>query len=270
MPTCITYIKICKYQIASLLMLIVLFLPSCGDNNKISIDDYKGTLNLTYSSVIIDNNIVSLHTKAVAIPNINEFTLLLENSSNNVIYSGEPLTTDLILETGSYTADLFYGENYLDGELLYSNNPFYSCQKNFDINTGNKTTLSLTPKFSGSVLLFNISDDLLKHYTSYEIKLEGTIGGNTFSKILTKSTQLFIRPGASVNVNLNGVNSVGENKSSLLFSSASLTNGVLADATEYVVNVNDNSPIITLPSQFGYNSWASFHIKYHYNNLYFY
>ena len=143
-------------------------------------------------------------------------------------------------------------------DLFFSSQPYFSIVSDFVVSTANKTTLTLNPKFRGSVIAINVSSDLLSHFNSYDLVLAGSYNGTPFTTNLTNTSQLFLKPGVEANVTLNGVNKAGENFSSVIFSSVSLTGGVLADLTEYVVNVNPNLPVITLPSQFDYNSWYHF------------
>ena len=256
MMSCKKYLSLYFLLLLSLVSLGAIVFSSCSEEDEISHTAEKGLVQFEYNEVVIDENITLPQTRAVSTPATSDFTLWIAKTDGTTIYEGKPLTEDLVLSTGSYSGKLSYGSNYLSGEQIHASSPYYHQEKEFDVKTGEKTTISFTPKLSGAVLLVNIEQALLAHYQQYEIKLEGTANGSAFSTTMTAGAQLFIRPGIAVSITFVATNTLGEQSNTTIFSSSTLTNGVLADVTEYVVNLKDNSPIFSIPAQNDLSVWS--------------
>lgn len=222
----------------------------------------KGTLVFSCGNITIDNNITTIGTKAAPLPTISDFIMTITPDGNGTSYSGAAKSGQYILLEDTYSLELSYGTDYMkEGKSPFSTTPFYYGNTSLTITAGTITNVTLGAKFCGSIIKVIMPEDLITHYKTYQIKVTGGNGSSAFETTITPGTQLFLRPNIPVIITFEGTNQVDETKTVQLFSSASLTNGVIGDNTEYTINANiGNLPIITLPTQASYNSWATKHI----------
>lgn len=250
-------------HIIILITLCFCTIPSCNKETiRTGTIEEKGTLFFSHGTIALDHNITTIGTKAAPHPSIGDFTMILTPSSDGTTYTGPATPGQYILLEDSYKLELTYGTNYLkESNAPFSTTPFYYGSTNFAITAGAITNISLGAKFCGSIITVIMPQDLINHYKTYQIKVAGGNGTSAFETITTPGAQLFLRPNIPVIITLEGTNQVNETKTVQLFNSASLTNGVIADNTEYKISATmGNIPTITLPSQADYNSWATKHI----------
>ncbi|MEG0518988.1 MAG: DUF4493 domain-containing protein [Bacteroidales bacterium] len=245
-------------HIIILITLCFCTITSC-DKETIRTDtvEGKGTLFFSYGAIAIDNNITTIGTKAAPLPSLSDFKMILTPSSNGTTYTGSATPGQYILLADSYTLELTYGTNYLkESNAPFSTTPSYYGSTNFTITAGGITDIRLGAKFCGSIITVVMPEDLIHHYKTYRIKVAGGEGTSAFETTVTPGAQLFLRPNIPVIITLEGTNLVNETKTVQLFSSASLTNGVIADHTEYTINCTSNYPIFSLPEQNDLNVWS--------------
>lgn len=235
---------------------------SCTKEEK-AVAAEKGKLILSFGRVTIGNQLTAIGTKAAPVPVLSDFNLKIVASSGETVYDGVADEGEHILLTGAYTLHVYYGTDYGNpNNPPFSDAPYYSGSIPVEITAGEQKRVILNASFKGSILKVNLPEALTAHYKSYQLKAASEAGnGPVYETVLTPGKQLFIKGGIPLRVTLEGINQVDEVKNTALFTSSSLANGVIAENTEYIINASvGDLPVITLPSQQEYNSWATRHI----------
>lgn len=180
--------------------------------------------------------------EAEEIPAVTALTINVTSSGTQV--SGFPklyanLSAPIVLPTGTYTVEAYYGEN----KTLDTKPYFYDSQE-FTINALQSTSVELAPSLGNAMLKPIVDADLKKHYSKWTLSV--TVGSTTETLASNESQRnLYVHKEEAVAVSFTGTNLIGGETSK----EATVTNSAAA-GTQYVIQCNpENLPSFDLQTQ---------------------
>ena len=180
--------------------------------------------------------------EAEEIPAVTALTINVTSSGTQV--SGFPklyanLSAPIVLPTGTYTVEAYYGEN----EALDTKPYFYDSQE-FTITALQSTSVELAPSLGNAMLKPIVDADLKKHYSKWTLSV--TVGSTTETLASNESQRnLYVHKEEAVAVSFTGTNLIGGETSK----EATVTNSAAA-GTQYVIQCNpENLPSFDLQTQ---------------------
>lgn len=176
------------------------------------------------------------------VPAVNELKINVTSGGTSV--SGFPkryvdLSAPIVLPTGSYTVEAYYGEN-----KTLDTKPYFYDSREFTINALQSTSVELAPSLGNAMLKPIVDADLKKHYSKWTLSV--TVGSATETLASNESQRnLYIHKEEAVAVSFTGTNLIGGETSK----EATVTNSAAA-GTQYVIQCNpENLPSFDLQTQ---------------------
>ena len=180
--------------------------------------------------------------EAEEIPAVTALTINVTSGGTPV--SGFPksyakLSAPIVLPTGTYTVEAYYGEN----KTLDTKPYFYDSQE-FTINALQSTSVELAPSLGNAMLKPIVDADLQKHYSKWTLSVK--VGSITETLASNESQRnLYVHKEEAVAVSFTGTNLIGGETSK----EATVTNSAAA-GTQYVIQCNpENLPSFDLQTQ---------------------
>lgn len=180
--------------------------------------------------------------EAEEIPAVTALTINVTSRGTQV--SGFPksyaeLSAPIVLPTGTYTIEAYYGEN----KTLDTKPYFYDCRE-FTINALQSTSVELAPSLGNAMLKPIVDADLQKHYSKWTLSVK--VGSITETLASNESQRnLYVHKEEAVAVSFTGTNLIGGETSK----EATVTNSAAA-GTQYVIQCNpENLPSFDLQTQ---------------------
>ena len=231
------------YKLLYLIVIATVFtISSCNSDESYFLQEKdKGYLIL--DGVDISFLVDDISTRAsIYVPLVSELAIKVVNSATLEELELEKGQTVCVLEEGSYTVIASYGEN------VCAVTPFLYGEADFDIVALQATNVGVTASLRSAVIHPAISDDLLLHYSSYELILND----GTSDNVLTNNEDYFVPAGSNYILNLSGTNQIEEETKS----SWELNN--LQAKTRYMINRSAELPSFSMPVQAEGNAWSKF------------
>ena len=180
--------------------------------------------------------------EAEEIPAVSE--LWINVTSDGTQVSGFPksyaeLSAPIVLPTGTYTIEAYYGEN-----KTLDTKPYFYDSREFTINALQSTSVELAPSLSNAMLKPIVDADLQKHYSKWTLSVK--VGSITETLASNESQRnLYVHKEEAVAVSFTGTNLIGGETSK----EATVTNSAAA-GTQYVIQCNpENLPSFDLRTQ---------------------
>ena len=180
--------------------------------------------------------------EAEEIPAVSE--LWINVTSDGTQVSGFPksyaeLSAPIVLPTGTYTIEAYYGEN-----KTLDTKPYFYDSREFTINALQSTSVELAPSLSNAMLKPIVDADLQKHYSKWTLSVK--VGSITETLASNESQRnLYVHKEEAVAVSFTGTNLIGGETSK----EATVTNSAAA-GTQYVIQCNpENLPSFDLQTQ---------------------
>lgn len=137
-----------------------------------------GTVSFTADSgfEVTDATKSSLSDYTDAVPDAEEFSLLIKDSDNNTIFEGPVKDWDETdpLFSGSYTASLSFGKQGEEGK----DRPYLYGEKQFEIKSGKNTSVALRASLQNSIVSVSLGEMFKRYYSDINIALETGSGNN--------------------------------------------------------------------------------------------
>ena len=180
--------------------------------------------------------------EAEEIPAVTALTINVTSGGTQVSGFPKPyakLSAPIVLPTGTYTIEAYYGEN----KTLDTKPYFYDSQE-FTINALQSTSVELAPSLGNAMLKPIVDADLQKHYSKWTLSV--TVGSITETLASNESQRnLYVHKEEAVAVSFTGTNLIGGETSK----EATVTNSAAA-GTQYVIQCNPkNLPSFDLRTQ---------------------
>lgn len=183
--------------------------------------------------------------EAEEIPAVNDLMINMINVTSDgtpVSVFSKPyadLSAPIVLPTGTYTVEAYYGEN----KTLDTKPYFYDSQE-FTINALQSTSVELAPSLGNAMLKPIVDADLKKHYSKWTLSVK--VGSITETLASNESQRnLYVHKEEAVAVSFTGTNLIGGETSK----EATVTNSAAA-GTQYVIQCNpENLPSFDLQTQ---------------------
>ena len=180
--------------------------------------------------------------EAEEIPAVTALTINVTSDGTQV--SGFPksyaeLSAPIVLPTGTYTIEAYYGEN-----KTLDTKPYFYDSREFTINALQSTSVELAPSLSNAMLKPIVDADLQKHYSKWTLSVK--VGSITETLASNESKRnLYVHKEEAVAVSFTGTNLIGGETSK----EATVTNSAAA-GTQYVIQCNpENLPSFDLRTQ---------------------
>ena len=224
----------------SLCVVVIFIFSSCAsEDDSFSVEKGKGYLVLDGIDISFQVDDVSTRT-SISVPSVNELLIEVVNTVTDDKVVLVPGQTTCLLEAGSYKVIASYGENVCGATpYLYGESPF-------EILASQATAVDVTASLVSAVVYPAISDELLAHYTSYQLTLSD--GASNYT--LSNNEDFFVSANASYVLTLSGTNQIDEQKEKRF----NLNN--LQAKTRYKVNAKLLS--FSMPEQAEGNAWSKF------------
>ncbi len=176
------------------------------------------------------------------VPAVNELKINVTSDGTKV--SGFPksyadLSAPIVLPTGTYTVEAYYGEN-----KTLDTKPYFYDSREFTINALQSTSVELAPSLGNAMLKPIVDADLKKHYSKWTLSVK--VGSTTETLASNESQRnLYVHKEEAVAVSFTGTNLIGGETSK----EATVTNSAAA-GTQYVIQCNpENLPSFDLQTQ---------------------
>ena len=180
--------------------------------------------------------------EAEEIPAVTALTINVTSGGTQVSGFPKPyakLSAPIVLPTGTYTIEAYYGEN-----KTLDTKPYFYDSREFTINALQSTSVELAPSLGNAMLKPIVDADLQKHYSKWTLSV--TVGSTTETLASNESQKnLYVHKEEAVAVSFTGTNLIGGETSK----EATVTNSAAA-GTQYVIQCNPkNLPSFDLRTQ---------------------
>lgn len=230
------------FGIFTLINLLFCLVSSCDENSQLA-SSYDGKGRLKLETIKIEISVDDVKTRGVVTaPLLSDLLISIINISTNEQYNLSSAQTDIVLDVGNYKLIAVYGED------ICSIVPYYYGEKEFVILQGQTTIESLTVSLASAVIHPIMTDDLLSHFTSYQLVVSSELG----SYEVTNNSDFFVSATQNYTLTFSGINLLGETKTN----SWDLIN--VLPKTRYNINCNPDLPAFTLPTQVDGDVWSKF------------
>ena len=180
--------------------------------------------------------------EAEEIPAVTALTINVTSRGTQVSGFPKPyakLSAPIVLPTGTYTVEAYYGEN-----KTLDTKPYFYDSREFTINALQSTSVELAPSLGNAMLKPIVDADLQKHYSKWTLSVK--VGSTTETLASNESQRnLYVHKEEAVAVSFTGTNLIGGETSK----EATVTNSAAA-GTQYVIQCNpENLPSFDLQTQ---------------------
>ena len=180
--------------------------------------------------------------EAEEIPAVNDLMINVTSGGTSVSVFSKPyadLSAPIVLPTGTYTVEAYYGKN-----KTLDTKPYFYDSREFTINALQSTSVELAPSLGNAMLKPIVDADLKKHYSKWTLSVK--VGSTTETLASNESQRnLYVHKEEAVAVSFTGTNLIGGETSK----EATVTNSAAA-GTQYVIQCNpENLPSFDLQTQ---------------------
>lgn len=184
----------------------------------------------------------TVQTELTNLPEEKDFSVKVMNATGEVVFDkpiAEMPKEGILLETGKYTVEAYYGDNQ---EPITTTLPrYFAGSTTVSIIPGETATASISAKWGYSAVYPVIAEDLAAHYKSYHLDVEV---GQTQKQISPNTDHTFptvyLLAGTNASVHLAGTNYTNQEVSNPLF-----TQTTLPAAKEYTLKVTSDIPVFS-------------------------